>query len=378
MVQNRDKPHPKTYLGEGKLDEIRDLIAFHEAEVVVADDELSPSQQRNLEKELNVKILDRTGLVLDIFASRAQTKEAQLQIELAQLEYLMPRLTRMWTHLSRLGGGIGTRGPGETQLEVDKRQIQTRMAHLRKGLKKVTAHRSTLRKKRQDKPYITAAIVGYTNAGKSTLLNRLTNAGVLAQDKLFATLDPTTRHVKLPNNEDLMLSDTVGFIQKLPHQLVDAFRATLEEVVVSDIIIHLVDASHPRVHEMLQTSTELLKELGAQTDSIVYVFNKCDKVENISSLNSLLSEYFPSISISVTQDKSMDTLFHSISELLKPFRKKKTYHIPYSKMDVVSLLYKHGKVLSVEYEDTIRIRVEINSIVGDKIIGQLYEKPSKT
>lgn len=377
-MQNRDKPHPKTYLGEGKLDEIRDLIAFHEAEVVVADDELSPSQQRNLEKELNVKILDRTGLVLDIFASRAQTKEAQLQIELAQLEYLMPRLTRMWTHLSRLGGGIGTRGPGETQLEVDKRQIQTRMAHLRKGLKKVTAHRSTLRKKRQDKPYITAAIVGYTNAGKSTLLNRLTNAGVLAQDKLFATLDPTTRHVKLPNNEDLMLSDTVGFIQKLPHQLVDAFRATLEEVVVSDIIIHLVDASHPRVHEMLQTSTELLKELGAQTDSIVYVFNKCDKVENISSLNSLLSEYFPSISISVTQDKSMDTLFHSISELLKPFRKKKTYHIPYSKMDVVSLLYKHGKVLSVEYEDTIRIRVEINSIVGDKIIGQLYEKPSKT
>ena len=373
IVQGRDRPHSRTYLGEGKLDDLRQLIEIHNAEVVIADDELTPAQQRNLEQELNVKVLDRTGLVLDIFASRAQTKEAQLQIELAQLEYLMPRLTRMWTHLSRLGGGIGTRGPGETQLEVDKRQIQTRMAHLRHGLKKVRAHRSTLRKKRQEKPFITAAIVGYTNAGKSSLLNRLTNAGVLAQDKLFATLDPTTRHIKLPNNEEVMISDTVGFIQKLPHQLVDAFRATLEEVVVSDFLIHLVDASHPRVVEMLQTSTALLNELGAAPTSTLYVFNKCDKLKDPSILNALLSTYYPSIAISVTNDGSMDKLFNAMSEMLKPFRKKKTYHIPYSRMDIVSLLHKHGKVLSIEYETDIHIRVEINNIIGDKIMGQLYD-----
>ena len=243
---NRDKPHPNLSWTR-EIEELKTLISFNDV-LKCPDDELTPAQQRFLEKELCVKIMDRTSLVLDIFASRARTKEAQLQIELAQLQYLLPRLTRMWTHLSRLGGGFGTRGPGETQLEVDKRQIQTRMSTLRKGLKKVQAHRKTLRKKRQEKPFISAAIVGYTNAGKSSLLNRVTNANVLAQDQLFATLDPTTRHIKLPNNEELMLSDTVGFIQKLPHQLVDAFKATLEEVALDNYSCS--GCVHPRAEDM--------------------------------------------------------------------------------------------------------------------------------
>jgi len=227
LSQNREYPDPKSYLGKGKLAALQEAIQMQNIDSVIADDELSPAQHRHLEKQLNVKILDRTSLVLDIFASRAQTAEAQYQVELAQLNYLLPRLTRLWTHLSKLGGGIGTRGPGETQLEVDKRLIKTKIEKLKQALKKVSQHRDTMRKKRNALPTVTTAIVGYTNAGKSTLINRLTDAKVLSQDTLFATLDPTTRKLKLPNHDEIMISDTVGFIQKLSHHIFSLERFLL-------------------------------------------------------------------------------------------------------------------------------------------------------
>jgi GTP-binding protein HflX len=339
--------------------------------VVIADDELSPIQQRNLETELKVKILDRTGLILDIFASRAQTHEAQLQVELAQLSYLAPRLTRMWTHLSRLGGGIGTRGPGEKQLEVDKRRMRDRISHLKEEIEKVRAHRQRHRSQRQKVPILTATLVGYTNAGKSTLMNRLTPAQVLAENKLFATLDPTTRRLRIPGGEPLLLTDTVGFIQKLPHQLVDAFRATLEEVEDATLILHVVDISHPRFVEMMKTADTLLKSLDIGEKQQLIVFNKIDRLRDPVFLKMVQKTYPDSIGISAECQTDLTPLFGKISEILNRTREEMTFHIPYSRMDVVHLLHENAQILSEDHAEHITLQVRIQKTIGEKVMGML-------
>jgi GTPase len=377
--QNRTKPDPRGYLGSGKLDELAKIVIDQSIEVVIADDELSPGQQRHLERCLKTKIMDRTSLVLAIFAARAQTHEAKLQVELAQLAYLAPRLTRMWTHLSRLGGGIGTRGPGETQLEVDKRLLQTRMIQLRKSLEKVRQSRQTQQSNRETHSLLKASLVGYTNSGKSTLMNRLTEANVLVEDKLFATLDPTTRRITLPTYGEVLISDTVGFIQKLPHQLVDAFMATLEEAQSADVLIHVVDASSPEWAGMLATSMALLKELNVSDTPQILVFNKSDKLAKDQTLTSLIGNIeLPSkeiILMSALKDEDLADLFETLQTILSKTRNTMTFTIPYDRMDIVHLLHKHGELLSEEYEeDHIKIVSAIQTVLGQKIMGQL-QKP---
>jgi GTP-binding protein HflX len=275
ILQERSAPDPRTLIGAGKVGELRALC--HEGvDVVIVDEDLSGSQQRNLERELGCKVIDRAGLILDIFAQRAKTREGKLQVELAQLQYLLPRLTRQWTHLERLGGGIGTRGPGETQLESDRRRLRVRMARIRRDLSKVRRHRGVLRRPRQKIPIAVLALVGYTNAGKSCLLNALTHARAYVADKLFATLDPTLRKVRLPSGRAALLSDTVGFIRKLPPQLVEAFKATLEEVQEADALVHVIDASHPQAAEQRRVVERVLEELGVAGKPVLAVHNKID------------------------------------------------------------------------------------------------------
>ncbi|MGH7810188.1 MAG: GTPase HflX, partial [Candidatus Binatia bacterium] len=267
---------PATLIGRGKVNEIQAEIKQLNADLVILDEDLTPAQQRNLEAALQTRVVDRSQLILDIFAQRARSNEGKLQVELAQLEYLLPRLTRQWTHLSRLGGGIGTRGPGETQLEVDRRRVRERIGHLKRRLKDVERTRGLQRKERGEVPYATVALVGYTNAGKSTLMNTLTRAGVLVEDKLFATLDPTTRALRLPNAEKVMIVDTVGFINKIPHSLIEAFKSTLEEVIRADLLLHLVDMSNPLYREQITVIENVLDEIGAGMIPTVLVPNKVD------------------------------------------------------------------------------------------------------
>ena len=274
ILQERDRLDPRYLIGKGKALEIKQRCA--DVDLVILDEELSGSQQRNLEELLGRRVVDRTGLILDIFAQRAQTREGKLQVELAQLDYALPRLTGAWTHLERLGGGIGTRGPGETQLESDRRRIRTRMAKIRRDLEQVRRHRALLRRSRRKVPFPIVALVGYTNAGKSSLMNALTQAGVVVQDKLFATLDPTLRRLALPGNRGALLSDTVGFIRKLPHQLVAAFQATLEEMQEADILLHVVDISHPHADLQQKAVESVLGELGLAGRPTTLVFNKID------------------------------------------------------------------------------------------------------
>lgn len=275
ILQERPAPDPRTLIGAGKVEELRTLCRGG-VDLVIVDEDLSGSQQRNLERELGCKVIDRAGLILDIFAQRAMTREGKLQVELAQLQYLLPRLTRRWTHLERLGGGIGTRGPGETQLESDRRRLRVRMARIRRDLRKVRRHRGVLRRPRQKVPIPTLALVGYTNAGKSSLLNALTHASVYVADKLFATLDPTLRKVQLPSGRPALLSDTVGLIRKLPPQLVQAFKATLEEVQEADGLVHVIDASHPQAAEQRAVVERVLEELGVAGKPVLAVHNKID------------------------------------------------------------------------------------------------------
>jgi len=373
FLQQRQAPHLKTYIGKGKLQEISEFCLNNKVAVLVVDDELTPNQQKSIEQALKeVKVLDRTSLILDIFAKRAQTYEAQLQVELAQLEYLLPRLTRMWTHLSRLGGGIGTRGPGEKQLEVDKRQIRKKMSFIKKKLEKVQKQRDVRRYKRQQTPTLTGVLVGYTNAGKSTLMNQLTQADVLAEDKLFATLDPTTRRLKLPNNEEVVISDTVGFIQKLPHHLVNAFYSTLEEVTYADFIVHVVDASHPNVLGMIKTSQEIITSLKADQIPHLFVFNKVDAIQKINAQKELLSEFSPSVYISALKKENLTALFDEVMKLLNTHQEIIPFHIPYKRMDIVNLLHQHGQVIEEVYEKDIFLKVSINKIKANRIMNMLY------
>lgn len=350
--QRLENINPETLIGSGKVEELQGYRDELNVDVFLFDDELSPRQQRELEKQLKVKVLDRTALILDIFAEHARTHEGQLQVELAQYEYRLPRLTRMWTHLARqaggraggASGGVGVRGPGETQLEVDRREIGHRIAHLKRELEKVRAHRARHRQQRQRSGIPVVAIVGYTNAGKSTLLNYLSEANVLAADQLFATLDPTTRRIDLPSGTQILLSDTVGFIQKLPTGLVAAFRATLEEIVEADLVLHVVDITHPNAAEQAAIVDETLAELGASQIPQLVALNKIDRLDNPEQVTETLARYPNSLAISAVTGYGVEALLNRIEGILQANRRVKTVLIPYERGNLVSLLYEQAIV----------------------------------
>jgi GTP-binding protein HflX len=349
-TQKIETRNPATYIGKGKADEFAKFCKQNDVDTIIFDDELSPAQTRNLEKIFEVKILDRTALILDIFSQRARTREGKLQIELAQLQHLLPRLTRFWGHLSRQSGGIGMRGgEGETQLEADRRKVGERIDRLTRDLDAVRQQRETQRAGRQRAQWPLASIVGYTNAGKSTLLNKLTGADVLAKDILFATLDPTTRRLKLPTNQNVLLTDTVGFIRKLPHGLVEAFKATLEEVVQADLLLHVVDVSHPQVDEQIAAVNTVLNEIGAGEKPVMMVFNKVDQLNGGNTLTRL-HELFPnSVAISATTGTGLEELLAEIGSQIRPERELLELKIPHERSAVIARLHKVGQVLERRY-----------------------------
>ncbi len=347
LVQRRGRPDPATWVGSGKVEEIRAQAASTGSNVVIFDQELSPAQQRNLERALDTKVLDRTALVLDIFAQRARTREGRLQVELAQMTYLLPRLAGRGVLLSRLGGGIGTRGPGETKLEVDRRRIRTRITGLRREIAALSEHRRQQRQSRKDAALPVVALVGYTNAGKSTLLNTLTQAHVFTADKLFATLDPTTRRVLLPNHRPVLLVDTVGFIQRLPHDLVAAFRATLEEVTEADLLIHVLDASHPRWTEQRDAVEQVLRELGAAEKPRVSALNKMDRL-SAEGLRDVMAEEPEGAPISARRGLGLVNLLRIVSRRLPDPARRVRLVVPYGEERVLARVYAEGRVLHRE------------------------------
>ncbi len=363
FLQNLDHPHPGTYLGSGKLAELKERIAALGADGIICDDELTPAQQRNMEEALGTKVMDRTLLILDIFAGRAATREGIIQVELAQLRYRAMRLTGRGTALSRLGGGIGTRGPGESKLETDRRRIHARISQLKADLEEVVRHRETSRQRRRDGGFPVAAVVGYTNAGKSTLLNTLTGAGILAEDKLFATLDPTTRSLALPGGEEVLLTDTVGFIRKLPHHLVEAFKSTLEEACCADILLHVVDASSPRMEEQMAAVYETLRSLGADSKPVITLFNKCDRLQGPMLLYDSHADRV--LRISARTGFGLDELKAVLAEELKKRKVLIDRVFAYSESGKCALIHRVGQVLEEEYTpEGIRIRAYVPRSLG--------------
>lgn len=352
VSQAMSHPHPQHYLGKGKVAEVKAAREELEYDVLVVDEELTPSQLRNLEEALGVRVIDRTALILDIFAHRAQTHEGRLQVELAQLEYRMNRFTRMWTHLSRQAvGGVGLRGPGETQLEVDRRRAQERVTLLKEEIAEVHRHREQYRQKRRKSGVPVIALVGYTNAGKSTLLNRLTDSTVLAEDKLFATLDPTTRRIALPNNREALLTDTVGFIHQLPTQLVAAFRATLEEISEADVLIHVVDLTHPNAEEQAATVRKVLADLGAAEKPTIVALNKIDALggeipDDLREALEIPEEYVP---VSAETGQGLNELLARVDALLTRQMAEVTVCIPYAQSALVDHFHRHGRIASTDY-----------------------------
>ena len=354
IIQNRERIHPGTYLGKGKIEELKELIAEREATGVVCDDELSPAQLRNLEDLLEAKVMDRTMVILDIFAARARTREGKIQVELAQLKYRAVRLVGLRASLSRLGGGIGTRGPGEKKLEVDRRLIHERIGLLKAELSDVERHRGLARSQREKSGTLTAAIVGYTNAGKSTLLNRLTQAGILAEDKLFATLDPTTRALTLPGGEKILLTDTVGFIRKLPHHLIEAFKSTLEEAKYCDVILHVVDCSNPQMDVQMHVVYETLRMLDIKDKEIVTVFNKIDREGADGTCRDMVSDY--RVKLSAKTGEGLDSLLETLESILRNRRIYFERVFSYENAGKIQKIRKGGQVLSEEYrEDGIHV-----------------------
>lgn len=345
MSQKRDKPDSGTFLGSGRLEELGDFCKNNEVDLVIADSELAPAQLRNIEKATDVRVIDRTTLILDIFAERARSNEGKLQVELAQLRYSLPRLTGQGTKLSRLGGGIGTRGPGETKLESDRRHIRRRIKALEDEFDALEKRRSLARARREKDGVETVVIVGYTNAGKSTLMNTLTEAGVLAQDKLFATLDPTSRALVLPDGRRVMLIDTVGFIRRLPHHLVEAFKSTLEEAVCAKVILNVCDASDPECAEHLKVTNDLLEELGCSGKPIIPVFNKCDLPQADEAAMRLPG----AVNISALEGKGLDELLDAVAKALPPTRAKAKLMIPYSDGAAAAALRKDGVITVEDY-----------------------------
>ena len=371
VLQKREQMHPATYLGRGKTGELKDLIWETQADGIICDDELSPAQIGNLKDELDVKIMDRTLLILDIFAARASTSEGKIQVELAQLKYRQSRLTGLGTSLSRLGGGIGTRGPGEKKLEMDRRLIKARISQLTRELKEVKRHRQLTRESRAKSRIPVIAIVGYTNAGKSTLLNALTGAGILAEDKLFATLDPTTRNLKLPGGQEVLLTDTVGFIRKLPHHLIEAFKSTLEEAKYADLLLHVVDASNPQMDQQMHVVYETLRELEASDKPVITAFNKKDR---------FVGEYAPrdfqaerTAFISAKTGEGVEELLACVEDVLREQKVEIEQIYPYSDAGKIQLIRKYGELEKEEYTQE---GIYVRAYVPVDVYGKLTHDPS--
>ena len=366
VIQNRERIHPGTYVGTGKASEIKEMLATTGATGIVCDDELSPAQMKNLEDLLDTKVMDRTLVILDIFAAHASTSEGKIQVELAQLRYSMTRLAGFGRSMSRLGGGIGTRGPGEKKLEMDKRIIRTRISQLKRELAEVKKHREVARGQRMRNHVPVAAIVGYTNAGKSTLLNHLTHAGVLEEDKLFATLDPTTRQLELPGKQQILLTDTVGFIRKLPHHLIEAFKSTLEEAKYADFIIHVVDASNPQADKQMYIVYNTLRELDIRDKKIVTLFNKMDRPEADRELRDFRADH--TARISARNDRDLETVKELLAQVL---RENKTYmeHVfSYEDAGKIQVIRRQGELLSEEYTpEGIFVKAYIPAEVYDRL-----------
>lgn len=364
VFQNKDAPDPRTFIGEGKAAEVKELVGAMGADMVVVDNPLSPSQQRVLSEELGVQVLDRAALILDIFAQRARTREGRLQVELAQYQYLLPRLLGMWTHLERQEGAIGTRGPGETQLETDRRHIRRKIQKLREELEQVRRVRATQRTRREKNEVPVVAIVGYTNAGKSTLLNRLTGADIPANNRLFDTLDTTTRTLEISDTCTVLLSDTVGFIRKLPHHLVEAFKATLEELSYADLLLHVIDASNPLWREQAAVVEQLIVELGAEQTPRIDVFNKCDRFTG-----DILPHGADIVSISAKTGQGLDQLLEQIGKRLDTGACRVVLHLPYDQGGLLDMLYRDAKVEQVEYGETI----EVTGILTPILLGRMKD-----
>lgn len=360
LTQERDRPDLSTALGKGKVQELKEIITETPVEMVVFDDELSPAQVRNLEEELGVKVLDRSGVILDIFAAHARSVEARTQVELAQLEYLLPRLTRMWTHLSKQFGGIGTKGPGETQIETDRRMYRTRMQRLREKLREIDTQRLVQRKGREGLPRF--ALVGYTNAGKSSLMRQITQADVFIQDRLFATLDTTVRSIELPSGQRALISDTVGFIRKLPPQLVASFRSTLAETLEADVLLHVVDISNPHFRDQMAVVDETLKTLGASDTPQIVVFNKIDLIDDPHLINDAEAEVPNCVFVSAERGLNINRLLQSMQETFEESAITRVVRIPYEDMRTVARIYEDVEVLHREDTDTdIRLSVRVAS-----------------
>ena len=364
VFQNKDAPDPRTFIGEGKAAEVKELVGAMGADMVVVDNPLSPSQQRVLSEELGVQVLDRAALILDIFAQRARTREGRIQVELAQYQYLLPRLLGMWTHLERQEGAIGTRGPGETQLETDRRHIRRKIQKLREELEQVRRVRATQRTRREKNEVPVVAIVGYTNAGKSTLLNRLTGADIPANNRLFDTLDTTTRTLEISDTCTVLLSDTVGFIRKLPHHLVEAFKATLEELSYADLLLHVIDASNPLWREQAAVVEQLIVELGAEQTPRIDVFNKCDKFTG-----DILPHGADIVSISAKTGQGLDELLEKIGGRLDTGACRVVLRLPYDQGGVVDMLHRQAKVERVDYGEAI----EVEAVCTPVQLGRLKD-----
>lgn len=363
--QKRPKPDPAFFIGKGKVQELALFVQQENVDLCIFDDELSPAQQRNIEQAMGIRVLDRTALILDIFAQRARTNEGKLQVELAQLQYNLPRIMGKGLSLSRLGGGIGTRGPGETKLEVDRRRIRDRIAYIKECIGKVKSVRTLHRASRNKASVPTVSLVGYTNAGKSTLLNTLTNSDIYAKDQLFATLDPTTRQLDLPDKQQAILTDTVGFIQRLPHQLVAAFQSTLEEVIEADVLLHVIDVSHELYKEQSNAVYHVLEQIGAKDKTIITVYNKIDKLPEDSALPARLAQEENSVCISAKAGLNLDKLLEMIAENLKLKAVEEYFLIPYSDSAVAAKLHSVGTVLEQEYlaEGTqLKVRLDANQL----------------
>jgi GTP-binding protein HflX len=359
LVQHRE-PHPRYLIGSGKAEELSEAVKEMKADVIIFDNELTPSQQRNWEKLTGVLVIDRQEVILDIFAQRAITREARLQVDLARMEYSLPRLVRAWTHLGKQGGGIGSKGEGESQLEQDKRKIRGQIDRLKRDLDAVKRQRATQRKDRKRTPVPNAAIVGYTNAGKSSLLRALTGADVLVENKLFATLDTTTRKIALPNNQPLLLTDTVGFVRKLPHGLVEAFNATLEEAVMADFLVHVLDVSQPEVMDFYETTYNVLAELGAESHKTLLIFNKIDRLPDIAILPGLRARFPEAHFVSVKTGAGMPELVSRLSELVADDLVTLELKIPQTRADLIARLHREADIRNTEYIDNdvcMRVRL---------------------
>lgn len=366
LIQKRELIHPGTYVGTGKVAEIAELIEQTGATGIVCDDELSPAQLKNLEDQLQTKVMDRTLIILDIFADRATTSEGKIQVELAQLKYRMSRLTGLGRAMSRLGGGIGTRGPGEKKLEIDRRLIKDRIAQLNRELKEVQKHRDVARAQRTKNQIPVVAIVGYTNAGKSTLLNHLTDAGVLEEDKLFATLDPTTRLLELSGRQQVLLTDTVGFIRKLPHHLIEAFKSTLEEAKYADVIFHVVDASNPQRDKQMHIVYETLDQLGVKDKTVVTLFNKQDLRTDDEPMHDFRADH--TLAVSAAKNEGLEELKELLSEILREDKIYIERVIPYADAGMIQMIRKQGELISEEYEaDGIAVKAYIPMEVYGKL-----------